>query len=326
MAEPPLAAISQSGPAACQDIAATSPKGPGPRTARTCAPRPPARACARSGAADGLEVHVISLVTNRLAAKLDSEPNINVVRSPGPQHYSMPMDIRAAPYSDNHVRQALKYSIDREKVLKSVASGYGSLGNDHPIGPSDPFYNHELPIRAYDPDKAKWHLKQAGMESLAVDLRASEAAGPGGLDLAVLLKESARSAGITVDVIKEPADGYWSNVWLKKPFMVSFWNGRETTDMMLTLGYSSESGWNESHWLRADFDAKLAEARALLDFDKRREIYWDLQRMLSEEGGSVIPLFNDFLDGYSSAVGGAAPDAARATVGARPIERCWLET
>ena len=272
------------------------------------------------------EVHISSLVTSRLAGKLDSEPDINVVRSPGPQHYSMPMDIRAAPYSDNHVRQALKYSIDRAEVLKRIASGYGSLGNDHPIGPSDPFYNHELPIRPHDLDKAKWHLQQAGMESLTVDLSTSEAAGPGGSDIAVLLKESAKSAGITVNVVQEPADGYWSNVWLKKPFMMSFWNGRETTDMMLTLGYSSESSWNESHWDRPDFEAKLAEARALLDFAKRREIYWDLQRMLSEEGASVIPLFNDFLDGYSTQVGGAVPDAARATVGARPIERCWLES
>ena len=281
---------------------------------------------ARMSALRSGEVHIASLISTRLAAKLDAEPDISVVRSPGPQHYSMPMDVRAAPYSDNHVRQALKYSIDREGVLNAIASGYGSLGNDHPIGPSDPFYNHELPIRPYDPDKAKWHLQQAGMDSLNVDLSASEAAGPGGLDLALLLQESAKASGIAVNLVREPADGYWSNVWLKKPFMVSFWNGRETTDMMLTLGYSLESGWNESHFLREDFDAKLAEARALLDFDKRREIYWDLQRMLNEEGGSIIPIFNDFLDGYSSAVGGAGPDAARATVGARPIERCWLET
>lgn len=280
---------------------------------------------ARLNALRSGDVHIISLVTSRLAANLDSEPNINVVRSPGPQHYSMPMDIRAAPYTDNHIRQALKYSIDREAVLKTIASGYGSLGSDHPIGPSDPFYNHELPIRPYDPDKAKWHLKQAGMDSLSVDLSTSEAAGPGGLDLAVLLQESAKRSGITVNVVKEPADGYWADVWLKKPFMVSFWNGRETTDMMLTLGYSIESGWNESHWNRPEFETKLAEARALLDFDKRREIYWDLQRMLSEEGASVIPIFNDYLDGFSSKVGGAVPDGARATIGARPIERCWLE-
>lgn len=275
----------------------------------------------RSGAVD-----IISAVPTRLAGKLDNAPNINVVRSPGPQHYTMPMDIRADPYSDIHVRQALKYSIDREKVLTQIASGYGSLGNDSPIGPADPFYNHELPIRPYDPDKARWHLKQSGMDSLTVDLSTSPAAGPGGPDLAVLFQESAKAAGITVNVVTEPADGYWADVWLKKPFMTSFWNGRETTDMMLTLGYSAESSWNETHWNNPDFEAKLAEARALLDFDKRREIYWDLQQMLSDEGATVIPIFNDFLDAFSTKIGGGLPDAARGTVGARPIERCWLES
>ena len=53
-------------------------------------------------------------------------------------------------------------------------------------------------------------------------------------------------------------------------------------------------------------------------------------RLVSYEAGvraaSIIPLFSDFLDGFSSTVGGAVPDAARATVGARPIERCWLES
>ena len=158
---------------------------------------------ARMNALRSGEVHVASLVSTRLAAKLDAEPGISVVRSPGPQHYTMPMDVRAAPFSDNHVRMALKHSIDREGVLNSIASGYGSLGNDHPIGPSDPFYNHELPIRPYDPDKAKWHLKQAGMDSLSVDLSASEAAGPGGLDLALLLQESAKASGIAINLVRE---------------------------------------------------------------------------------------------------------------------------
>ena len=105
---------------------------------------------ARMNALQSGEVQIASLVSTRLAAKLDAESGISVVRSPGPQHYTMPMDIRAAPFSDNHVRQALKYSIDRESVLNTIASGYGSLGNDHPIGPSDLFYNHELPIRSYE--------------------------------------------------------------------------------------------------------------------------------------------------------------------------------
>ena len=55
--------------------------------------------------------------------------------------------------------------------------------------------------------------------------------------------------------------------------------------------------WNESFWKREDFDKLLREARGELDFDKRKAMYADLQRMVSEDGGEVIPMFNNFLFG-----------------------------
>ena len=45
----------------------------------------------------------------------------------------------------------------------------------------------ELPQRVYDPDKAKFHLKQAGLDSLSVDLSAADAAFAGAVDAAVAL-------------------------------------------------------------------------------------------------------------------------------------------
>ena len=36
---------------------------------------------------------------------------------------------------------ALKYAADREQILKALFSGYGTLGNDHPIPPTDPYFN-----------------------------------------------------------------------------------------------------------------------------------------------------------------------------------------
>ena len=35
--------------------------------------------------------------------------------------------------------------------------------------------------------------------------------------MAVLFKEHAAKAGIEINVVREPDDGYWANVWLKKP-------------------------------------------------------------------------------------------------------------
>ena len=86
----------------------------------------------------------------------------------GNAHYTIPMDTRKAPFDDNNVRQALKYAINREEMVEKILFGYGSVGNDIPIGPGQLYYNTELEQKTYDPDKAKWHLKEAGMDSLSV--------------------------------------------------------------------------------------------------------------------------------------------------------------
>ena len=41
------------------------------------------------------------------------------------------------------------------------------LGNDHPISTANPYHNGDLPQRSYDPDKARFHLKKAGMEGMS---------------------------------------------------------------------------------------------------------------------------------------------------------------
>ncbi|MCB1403007.1 MAG: peptide ABC transporter substrate-binding protein, partial [Rhodobacteraceae bacterium] len=65
-------------------------------------------------------------------------------------------------------------------------------------------------------------------------LSAADAAFPGAVDAAVLYSEQAAAAGITIDVIREPNDGYWSNVWMVKPFVAVYWSGRPTADWMFS--------------------------------------------------------------------------------------------
>ena len=120
---------------------------------------------------------------------------------------------------------ALKYAIDRENAVKRALFGHGSIGNDQPIGPTLPYYS-ALDQRTYDPDKAKFHLKKAGMDSLKVKLSAANSAFNGAVDPALVFSEDAKKAGIDVEVVREPNDGCWSNVWLKKPFCVSTWSAR----------------------------------------------------------------------------------------------------
>lgn len=281
---------------------------------------------ARTNALMSGQVQAINSLDFKTVDLLARNKNLQIVRSKGGQHYTFLMDCTQAPFTDVNVRQAVKYAVNREQLLQTALLGYGTLGNDHPIPVTDRFFNTELAQRAYDPEKAKFFLKQAGMDGLKLTLQSSDAAFPGAVDAAAIYRTAAAPAGIEVSIQREPADGYWDNVWMKAPFCMSYWGGRPTADQMLTIAYSSASAQNDTHWANADFDRLLGEARALLDDEKRREIYWELQRMIHDEGGAMIPMFGDYLDGVSKKVKGVTPHPMFNLMGARLAEKVWLDS
>ncbi len=282
-------------------------------------------AAARQNALITGEVDVIDQVDRNTVHLLKRARNIKVLATTGTQHYSFAMDTRVAPFNDNNVRLALKYAIDRQELVDKVLNGYGSIGNDHPIGTSNRYHAAELEQHSYDPDKAKHYLKQAGLDSLDVSLSAADAAFGGAVDAAVLYSEKAAAAGININVVREPNDGYWSNVWMKKPWSAVYWGGRPTEDWMFSTAYASGAAWNDSFWEHERFNVLLKQARSELDEAKRRAMYVEMQDIVSNEGGVVIPMFASYVMAHSDKI--AHPDqvAANWTMdGFRAVERWWF--
>ena len=93
------------------------------------------------------------------------------------------------------MRQALKWAINRQDLVDKILYGYGSPGNDNMLAPSLKYAIQPEPVYTYDPEKAKSLLKKAGMENLKVDLSASDAAFPGGVDAALLMAEQRQGGG-----------------------------------------------------------------------------------------------------------------------------------
>ena len=172
---------------------------------------------------------------------------------PGGLLYTFPMLCDTPPYDNVDVRLALKYSVDRKKLLDTVLRGYGVLGNDHPIAPIVKFSATDLPQRDYDPDKARFHLKKAGLEGHTFKLHTSDAAFAGAVDASMLWQGQAKKAGINVEVVREPVDGYWDSVWNKKGWSACFWFARVTADWMFTMAYAADAPANDMHWKHEAF-------------------------------------------------------------------------
>ncbi len=271
------------------------------------------------------QVDAVNRVDFQTEPLMRANPNLNIFEVTGNQHYTFPMLTNIDPYSNLAVRRALKHAINREEMVEKILLGHGAVGNDHPIGPANQYYAADLPQTSYDPDLAKSILADAGLDGISIDLSASDAAFSGGVDAALLYQASAAAAGIEINVVQEPADGYWSNVWQKKPWCACYWSGRATEDWMFSTAYEAGVPWNDTNWENARFQELLLSARAELDGDKRREQYTEMQMICSSDGGVVVPMYANYVDAHSTAL------ANSGTIGnvfqmdsSRMMERWWF--
>ena len=276
------------------------------------------------------QVDAINRIDFKTESLLRANPQITIQEVTGNQQYTFPMLTNNAPYDNVNLRKALKYGINRQEMVDKILLGHGQVANDTPIGPANQYYAADMEQITYDPDQAKYYLQQAGMDNVTLNLSASNAAFEGAVDAAQLLQASIAPAGVTINVVQEPADGYWSNVWLKKDFCACYWSGRATEDWMFSSAYEEGVPWNDSQWGDNDsvrFQELLLQGRAELDSDKRREIYTEMQQILRDEGGVLIPMFANYVQALKTNIG--TPE----TVGnlwqmdnARMAERWWLNS
>ncbi|MEI9425588.1 membrane dipeptidase [Mesorhizobium sp. Cs1299R1N1] len=211
--------------------------------------------------------HFASELTPNIVGRLKSSPSIKIDVAGTTTFNYFVMQTNKAPFDNPDLRLALKYAVDRNLILKTTQAGYGTIGNDNPINSIYPLYS-ELPQHTYDPDKASFYYKKSG-HSGAIDLYVSESVFPGAVNAAELFQQSAAKAGITINPKRVPTDGYWSDIWMKKPFCASYFGSLATEDQAFTQPFASDSPWNDGNWYRPAFDRLLVQARSELDVEKR---------------------------------------------------------
>lgn len=268
------------------------------------------------------EVDFIQDLDIRNVPMIEGSSDFKVQRVPSLRHFTFDMDTRVKPFDNPDVRLALKYAIDRDDIIDKVFLGEATKGNDNPVSSIQKFY-HEMPQRDYSVEKAKEHLKKAGLDSVSVDLSVAENAFPGAIEAAVLYQEHAAKAGITINIIREAADGYWENVWLKKPFAGVDWFGRATVDWLFSTIYTSDAPWNVG-WSNARFDELHALARAETDDAKRTAYYAEMQEIIHNDGNMITVAFVSWRNAVSNRVGFGQVGGLMPNDNMRMCERWWV--
>lgn len=278
---------------------------------------------ARVNALLGNQVDEIAFMPFVQAKAQKANGAIQIIQAAQPQTNPLYVQMDRKPFTDNRVRLALKYAVDRKAMVEKVELGYGSVGNDL-FGKGYPSYNSDLPQRAYDPERAKSLLKAAGYTRFPFTLPSSNAL-PGMLESATAFKEQARAAGIDVTIEKLDAGSYFSNnKYLKVSSYQTNWG--QSFESQVQDGMLKTSPYNETHWFDAKFAAPFRKAQEIPDAAKRNAAYKALQVPIWKTSGYVVFAFYNTVDASSSKVRGIVPNISSgfSNLGAFDFKDHWF--
>jgi peptide/nickel transport system substrate-binding protein len=271
------------------------------------------------------EVHIIdfadadAMINALLAGQIDIANDIpsasvetvngtdgyKVLNSEGGGWLTISMAVDQEPFTDVRVRQAMRLIVDRDAMVEQVLAGYGRVANDL-YAPLDAAYiGDELPQRTRDIEGAKKLLADAGKSDLTIDLFApNDTAGLP--EMAQLFAENAKEAGITVNAQVIDGGTYWGDEYLKRTFATDYWGTRSFLLQVAAGSLKDTAPFPDDHWppegstFLDDYNAAIAET----DDTKRKVITDKMQTELYEDGGLIIPFFQNLLDAYSTKVQG----------------------
>lgn len=222
------------------------------------------------------------------AKPLEGDANVALLRFPKGICRIIIMDATVPPFTDKRVRNAFKFAMNRELAMESVYQGFASPTSDVVVPSNDPYYPPDLDVRPYDPEQAKSLLAQAGYpDGVDVELLTSQvfSAMP---DLAITFSQSAKEAGIRVNVNQWAAETYWDKVWFSKPFYTSYQQSDFPPDLLWRL-YTPDASYNEAKLEMPQFTELFTKILGTNDRSEQIGHTQEALALAAEEWGYVIP-------------------------------------
>jgi len=244
------------------------------------------------------EIDIMYFAPVEIVDQLKADPNIEVRITPAPSFQPIIMFVNHKPFNDVRVRQALRFAIDRQAMLEAATGGLGTLGNDTPVGPANPYYNKALPQRERDVKKAKRLLAEAGYPN-GVEVTLFTSTGRPGLEPgAIVAQQNLLEAGFKAKIESVEIARLYKDI-LRTPtanrVSQNNWFGRPTIDETLSPYFTTKANWNFTEYSNPEVDELLNKAKSLTDFNERKKLYDRVQEILYNEGPTAVPYFKNYV-------------------------------
>jgi peptide/nickel transport system substrate-binding protein len=268
------------------------------------------------------DMQIIAQVDPKAFRQIESSSTAKLLSVPAALQMGICALKNSEPGSNDDFVKGLQYIQDRERIVKRVLKGKGTVGNDTPISPAHGAdFCSELPQRPYDPDKAKFHFKKSGYSSAELYVAPVMS---GIEDACLLAQANCAKIGFDLQLKKVPTDGYWGAVWMKEPLNVVSWNMRPTANSQLAIQFAPGAAWNDTYWNNERMGQLLELARSETDPVKRHQLYCDMQTLVHNGSGMIIPAFSNVNDGIANNVMGIPQVPTGQVGGSEWPEYVWL--
>ncbi len=248
------------------------------------------------------DVQMAAIIEPKAFRQIESADGVTLLSTPAALQVGLCALKNTAPGDNDDFVKGLQYIQDRERIVKKILRGKGSIGNDTPISASHgPDFCAELPQREFDPDKAKFHFQKAGISSAEIFV-AQVASGIE--DTCLLAQVNCAKIGFDLQIRKVPTDGYWGAIWMKQPLNVVTWNMRPTANSQMAIQFGPGAEWNDTYWNNERMGELLKLSLSELDPVKRHAMYCEMQTLIHEGSGMTIPAFSNINDGIANNVMG----------------------
>jgi peptide/nickel transport system substrate-binding protein len=223
-----------------------------------------------------------------------------------PQQLSF--NTKIGPFTDERVRQAFAYSLDREQIVETIGQGVIPFEGNGGVSQSTPGYSQAAADRySYDPKKSADLLDDAGWELNADGVREKDGEplevvlpyGAGTIinaDGAAILqgvKEQAEQVGFVVDLIPVPQAELFAGAYStaeERDIAVGYWTA--VTSGILYINWRPSTPESPNYWNQAFYDDEelgqlILDANSAADLETQNELYQQAQEYIADHALAI---------------------------------------
>jgi peptide/nickel transport system substrate-binding protein len=247
----------------------------------------------KAGELDGSEFIPYSRV-----AELQAEPNLDMVLFPSTRVEYVTLNVRPKlngadnPLSNEKVRQAMNYAVDKNAIIQIVTHGVGTPMTSYMSG-ATPMHVGDQPLYPVDVEKAKALMKEAGFENGFSTSLLVLAGNQDEIGIATALQQMWGAIGIKLELQQVDnatrTDQYRAGTFTMR---LGAWTDdiADPNEITSYFVYSPTIGALHSGWKNEEADKLFEASQKETDAAKRAEQYAKIQEIFNATG-PIVPLY-----------------------------------